>query len=43
VEGDIHHLSLAIEEGAQFDGRCRRPADASELAVDLQAFGQGRK
>src|SRR5262249_2127810 len=28
VEGDIHHMSLAIEEGAEFDGRCRRPADA---------------
>ena len=26
VEGDIHHMSLAIEQGAEFDGRCRRPA-----------------
>ena len=25
VEGDIHHMSLAIEQGAEFDGRCRRP------------------
>jgi cytoskeletal protein CcmA (bactofilin family) len=23
VEGDIHHMSLAIEQGAEFDGRCR--------------------
>jgi cytoskeletal protein CcmA (bactofilin family) len=31
VEGDIHHISLAIEQGANFDGRCRRAADASQL------------
>jgi cytoskeletal protein CcmA (bactofilin family) len=31
VEGDIHHLSLAIEQGANFDGRCRRAADTSQL------------
>jgi len=35
VEGDIHHMSLAIEQGAAFDGRCRRPTDASELRPDL--------
>jgi len=35
VEGDIHHMSLAIEQGAEFDGRCRRPANASELQLDL--------
>jgi cytoskeletal protein CcmA (bactofilin family) len=35
VEGDIHHMSLAIEEGAEFDGNCRRPANASELQPDL--------
>jgi cytoskeletal protein CcmA (bactofilin family) len=23
VEGDIHHASLAIDEGAEFAGRCR--------------------
>jgi cytoskeletal protein CcmA (bactofilin family) len=39
VEGDIYHMSLAIEEGAEFDGRCRRPADASELQLDLDAYG----
>jgi len=37
VEGDIHHMSLAIEEGAEFDGRCKRPANASELKPDLDA------
>jgi cytoskeletal protein CcmA (bactofilin family) len=35
VEGDIHHMSLAIEEGASFDGRCRRPSDPAELRPDL--------
>jgi cytoskeletal protein CcmA (bactofilin family) len=35
VEGDIHHMSLSIEQGAEFDGRCKRPADASELNLDL--------
>jgi cytoskeletal protein CcmA (bactofilin family) len=37
VEGDIHHMSLAIEQGAEFDGRCRRPADANELNLNLEA------
>src|SRR6516225_10271568 len=36
VEGDIHHMSLAIEQGAEFDGRCRRPANAAELNLNLQ-------
>jgi cytoskeletal protein CcmA (bactofilin family) len=36
VEGDIHHMSLAIEQGAEFDGRCRRPSDASELNLNLE-------
>src|SRR5215471_8865117 len=35
VEGDIHHMSLAIEQGAEFDGRCRRAADAAALTADL--------
>jgi cytoskeletal protein CcmA (bactofilin family) len=37
VEGDIHHMSLAIEQGAEFDGRCRRAADATALRADLNA------
>ena len=36
VEGDIHHMSLAIEQGAEFDGRCRRPADVGELNLNLE-------
>jgi cytoskeletal protein CcmA (bactofilin family) len=39
VEGDIHHMSLVIEEGAEFDGRCRRPADATELLLDFDTDG----
>jgi cytoskeletal protein CcmA (bactofilin family) len=35
VEGDIHHMSLTIEQGASFDGRCRRPDDANELRPNL--------
>jgi cytoskeletal protein CcmA (bactofilin family) len=35
VEGDIHHISLAIEQGAEFDGRCRRAANAAALTSDL--------
>jgi len=39
VEGDIHHMSLVIEQGASFDGRCRRPDDATELRPDLNSRG----
>lgn len=35
VEGDILHQSLAIAEGAHFDGRVRRPKDASEIQPQL--------
>ncbi len=35
VDGDIFHQTLAIAEGAQFDGRVRRPKDASELTPNL--------
>lgn len=41
VEGDIHHMSLAIEQGAEFDGRCRRPSDASELNLNLETGSSG--
>jgi cytoskeletal protein CcmA (bactofilin family) len=37
VEGDIHHMSLAIEQGAEFDGRCRRAARAEELTANIGA------
>ncbi len=36
VEGDIHHQSLVIVEGANFDGRVRRPKDAAELKPALE-------
>ena len=41
VEGDIHHMSLAIAEGAEFDGRCRRPADAAELGLPVGSAKPG--
>jgi Integral membrane protein CcmA involved in cell shape determination len=41
VEGDITHQTLAISEGAQFDGRVRRAKDATELKpnLDVNTFG----
>ncbi|MFN3867803.1 MAG: polymer-forming cytoskeletal protein [Hyphomicrobiaceae bacterium] len=35
VNGDIVHQTLAISEGAHFDGRVRRAKDASEVKPDL--------
>lgn len=35
VEGDITHQTLAISEGAQFDGRVRRAKDGGELRPNL--------
>jgi cytoskeletal protein CcmA (bactofilin family) len=42
VDGDIYHQKLAISEGAQFDGRVRRPQDPSEITpnLDPQSFQQ---
>ncbi len=37
VNGDIVHQTLAISEGAHFDGRVRRAKDASEVKPDLAA------
>jgi len=39
VEGDIHHKSLSIDQGAIFDGRSRRPEDLSELKPVLDPAG----
>lgn len=39
VEGDILHQTLAISEGAQFDGRVRRAKDALELKPNLDVSG----
>jgi cytoskeletal protein CcmA (bactofilin family) len=41
VEGDVHHQKLAVEQGAQLDGRVRRPQDISELRPDLGLAGNG--
>jgi len=35
VEGDIHHETLAIAEGAEFDGSVRRPKNNAELKPNL--------
>lgn len=35
VEGDITHSTLAISEGAQFDGRVRRAKDPAEVRPNL--------
>jgi cytoskeletal protein CcmA (bactofilin family) len=39
VEGDITHQTLAISEGAQFDGRVRRAKDAGDLKPNLDVSG----
>jgi cytoskeletal protein CcmA (bactofilin family) len=36
VEGDISSCSLAIEQGATFDGRARKVTDPGEVAPQLQ-------
>ncbi|MBV1695892.1 MAG: polymer-forming cytoskeletal protein [Hyphomicrobiales bacterium] len=41
VEGDIHHHQLVVTNGAQFDGRSRRVAEAAQLAVTLDAVAAG--
>lgn len=37
VEGDIHHQSLAIEQGAFFEGKSRRADDPTALSLDTGA------
>jgi cytoskeletal protein CcmA (bactofilin family) len=39
VEADVHHMSLAIEQGAHFHGHSRRAANAAELTADLVSTG----
>ena len=36
VEGDISSCSLAIEQGATFDGRARKVTDPREVAPQIQ-------
>lgn len=44
VDGDIMHHSLAISEGAQFDGRVRRSRQTGELmpVLDPEAIAAGK-
>lgn len=38
VEGDIHHRTIIVEEGARFEGTCRRVQDPAGIAAaDRQA------
>ena len=37
VDGDIHAVTLAIEDGANFEGRSRKAVDAAEIAPQLVA------
>jgi cytoskeletal protein CcmA (bactofilin family) len=40
VEGDIHHMSFAIEQGAQFEGRSRRAKSEADLVAIVEQTGQ---
>ena len=42
VQGDIHHMSFAIEQGAMFEGRSRRAADESALNSVIEGRGAER-
>ena len=35
VEGDVHHQTLSVDEGAQLEGRVRRAQTADELRPEL--------
>jgi len=39
VEGDVHHMSLAIEQGAVFEGRSRRAANEAGLNAIVEGKG----
>jgi cytoskeletal protein CcmA (bactofilin family) len=39
VEGDVHHMSLAIEQGAMFEGRSRRAANEGALNSVVEGRG----
>ena len=43
VEGDIYHQSLAIEQGAYFEGKSRRTDDPLSTKADKPARGKGRR
>jgi cytoskeletal protein CcmA (bactofilin family) len=39
VDGDIHHMSFAIEKGAQFEGRSRRAKSEADLVAVVDRSG----
>jgi len=39
VDGDIHHMSFAIEQGAHFEGRSRRARGESDLVAVMDKRG----
>jgi cytoskeletal protein CcmA (bactofilin family) len=42
VEGDVHHMSLAIEQGAVFEGRSRRAGSEQDLNSVVEGKGGGQ-
>jgi len=42
VDGDIHHMSFAIEQGAHFEGRSRRAKSADDLMAVVEGRGAGQ-
>jgi cytoskeletal protein CcmA (bactofilin family) len=42
VEGDIHHMPFAIEQGAHFEGRSRRARSAEDLLAIVEGRGTGQ-
>ena len=43
VQGDIHHMSFAIEQGAVFEGRSRRAADETALNAVIEGKASGQQ
>jgi cytoskeletal protein CcmA (bactofilin family) len=43
VTGDVHHMSLAIEQGASFDGRSRRAASEADLNAVVEGKSAGTR
>jgi hypothetical protein len=39
VDGDIHHMSFAIERGAEFEGRSRRARSEGDLVAVIEGRG----
>ena len=39
VEGDVHHISLSVEQGAKFEGRSRRASSEADLEAVMDRGG----